>query len=238
MTMDPTFSAALRTELVTRANRSRRPRRRVLWGAGLGMAAVAAGGVAWATGALQLPGGTQSAALSGAIEATGTGPGEVDLGTAPSTATHAYVELTCLDGGMFTFPDGAALSCGPADLGSLASYSIPVSAVDGAVRIGAPDGASWSAVAYWTHEASTAWGTNEAGQTYGVANENGTPDLLAVIATNGEAGYVHSADLEQVHEVSSPEEALERQATATPVSLPVFETDGRTQIGEFSVGRP
>ena len=36
---------------------------------------------------------------------------------------------------------------------------------------------------------------NADGLTYGVANERGTPDLVAAIASNGKVGYVYSRDM-------------------------------------------
>ena len=65
-------------------------------------------------------------------------------------------------------------------------------------------------------------------------NADGEPDLIAVEASNGRTGYVYAEELSGPLP-SSPEEA----ATWTPPparSIPVYEADGTTIIGEFTVG--
>ncbi|MBN1459971.1 MAG: hypothetical protein JXA57_10560 [Armatimonadetes bacterium] len=85
------------------------------------------------------------------------------------------------------------------------------------------------------------WPTNERGQTYGTPQETAVgyhePDLMRVLATNGKTGYALSADLAGP-EPSSPEEALEWQAEhgSEPRTIPVYESDGVTQIGVFDIG--
>ncbi len=85
------------------------------------------------------------------------------------------------------------------------------------------------------------WPTNERGQTYGTPQETAAgyhePDLMRVIATNGKTGYALSAELAGP-QPSTPEEALEWQAERGSESrtIPVYESDGVTQIGVFDVG--
>ena len=89
--------------------------------------------------------------------------------------------------------------------------------------------------------------TNEAGQTVGSAaeaiNPETQPDLIEALATNGQSGYVLRVDLEKADgttasaEFTSPEEALKWQETQDfkPISIPVYEADGVTEIGVFLV---
>lgn len=91
------------------------------------------------------------------------------------------------------------------------------------------------------------WPTNDRGQTYGDPREDvlpdDFPDLIAVVATNGEAGYVEREGLESLTgaNVSTPAEALEwqrLQASAPPETfIPVFLADGLTVVGEFPITR-
>lgn len=89
--------------------------------------------------------------------------------------------------------------------------------------------------------------TNEAGQTYGAEDDNlsfdDRPDLILVEATNGNQGYVLRETLDEVTgaNVSSPEKALEWQRRQDEAGwdrrvIPVFLSDGLTQIGVFEIG--
>ncbi len=89
---------------------------------------------------------------------------------------------------------------------------------------------------------------NSSGQSYGptddaIAVEN-EPDLILVVATNGSSGYVSKIELDEITgaNISSPEEAIawqSRQDAAgwTTKSIPVYELDGTTVIGEFEISR-
>ena len=87
--------------------------------------------------------------------------------------------------------------------------------------------------------------SNEAGQTYGRIDQGVwpeyEPDLILVVATNGREGYVSKAALDEATgaNVSTLEEALawEEQRSARParILLPVYESDGVTDVGYFEV---
>lgn len=93
------------------------------------------------------------------------------------------------------------------------------------------------------------WPTNAAGQTYGDAEgpvlEEDFPDLILVGAGNGRMGYVERDLLDELTgaNVSNPQEALEwqrQQDEAGPqpsIFIPVYESDGTTQIGTFEISR-
>jgi hypothetical protein len=80
------------------------------------------------------------------------------------------------------------------------------------------------------------WKVNAHGQTYGIETETGTPDLVAVIATDGRHGYAYATQLEGPRP-TSPADAL-RQEREDPngYDVPVYESDGTTRIGHFHVG--
>jgi len=88
--------------------------------------------------------------------------------------------------------------------------------------------------------APTIWPQNASGMTYGSGADakslEDEPDLICVQATNGEVGYAYRTDLEGT-EPSSPAEALaqQREQGDNPRAIPVYETDGVTQIGVFVI---
>ena len=250
--MDPVFSEALRSELVAsvEALLVRRPRKhRRLWlgvgafvGVGmLGTAAAVAGGV------LPLPGGQAITVLAAPVTETHSGPATIDLGARPEGVTNVAMELRCLTAGAFYLPDGAGMTCLDSDAGSrtgIATYSLPLSPGQHTISIEADPGALWQLTATYVNQKNTAWGVNADGNTYGVQNENGIPDLIAVAATNGrEDGYVKRADLEAADgtaaakRFTSPEDALrwQEENEGKPVSIPVYEEDGKTAMGTYVV---
>lgn len=82
------------------------------------------------------------------------------------------------------------------------------------------------------------YSVNEQGETYSDAPYGtGTiqeSDLVEAVGTNGVQGYVKSTDLEPTF--SSPEEAIAYQeANKDGRSIPLYESDGKTVIGEFMV---
>ena len=86
---------------------------------------------------------------------------------------------------------------------------------------------------------------NAAGKSFGselLAAEGQGPDLTLVVASNGREGYVDSQELKRLTEpdVHSPAEALAwQQAMSGKVaSIPVYLSDGRTQVGVFDVSYP
>jgi hypothetical protein len=86
-----------------------------------------------------------------------------------------------------------------------------------------------------------AYPKNARGLSYGsdvdAPNPAQGPDLVRVYATNGRVGFVYAAQLNGPS-FSSPQEALEwdRGARQSAPTIPVFESDGTTQIGEFRIG--
>jgi hypothetical protein len=246
--MDPTYSEALRTKLVEQVNAiaATRPRRRHrLWfGTGVFVGTCVLGGaVAVATGLLPLPGGQAVTQLSAPITQTQTGTGTVELGAVPSGATNVSVKLTCLSAGTFVFPDGAFVTCSTSDAGtpsSFTTYNLALAPGEHAITISTAAGNRWQLTATYVNQITTAWIVNANGQSYGVANSHGVPDLIAAIATNGRQGYIKKSELDAAScsNVTSPAEALKCQQahSGSTTDIPVYNSDGMTIIGQFVIG--
>lgn len=244
--MDDTFAAALRRELVTQPSqaKARRSRRRdIFLGTGLGfLVAVACGGTAVATGIITLGGGTVTTELSEVQTGVFSGNGGIDLGEPPQGATGVAISFTCLSTGTFTFDDGAATTCSTPGEELLVTHVLGLEfLVDYRVTVSTTPGAQWTLAANYVRERTTEWNVNENGHTYGVANEFGTPDLIAVTAVEGSAGYVWHTDLDDATGASSnfrsPEEALawQEERRGKTIEIPVYESDGTTEIGKFRI---
>lgn len=87
-----------------------------------------------------------------------------------------------------------------------------------------------------TTEAISTYKINENGQTYGSASseEDELPDLIAVIAENGKQGYVYKEDFTG-EMPKSPDEAAELPKESDNIVIPVYESDGTTEIGTYKI---
>jgi hypothetical protein len=247
--MDPIFSTALRGALAAMVKNTPRARRRWRWRVGTGVFAgltLVAGGAALATGVFSPPGGPLDSPLAKIVTATRTGTATIALGNPPATSTDLSLSLTCLTVGTFYFPNGSSLSCDTADMSQppinrTASEVVPLAAgVDSVVVTTGADN-SWTLQATYVNQIVTPWGVNANGQTYGATNQNGTPDLVAVVIDQGTIhGYVKASDLSCAEggDVKSPAEALtwDKESRNRNISIPVFESDGTTVIGKFIMG--
>jgi hypothetical protein len=247
--MDPLFTAALRELLVSTVKGTPRVRRRWRWRVGTGVfvgVTLVAGGVALASGVFSNPGAPVNTPLGTVVTATRTGTGTVYLGAPPATATDVSLALTCLTPGTFTFPDGSSASCKESDIDRppnlrRVSEVVPLATGVDSVTITTSPDASWTLQATYVNQVTTSWGVNASGETYGVANQNGTPDLVAVIANDEKThGYAKESDLNCAAggDVSSPAEALvwDTVSKNRNVSVPVYDSNGTTVIGTFTVG--
>ena len=109
----------------------------------------------------------------------------------------------------------------------------------GGVSDGEQQGLAAERVLESTPATSSLWPINARGQTYGITVDNQEADLVRVVATNNKVGYSLGTELNGPTP-SSPEEALRWQAEQAGKSrvVPVYESDGVTQIGVFSIGGP
>jgi hypothetical protein len=198
--------------------------------------AAAGGGIAYATGAFTTPpGGNLVTDLAAPITVTASGTRTVQLGAQPRGTNAIDISFTCLSAGDFTFADGSSEVCDGADRSPapLLTNTMPVAAGEDSTTITATAGARWRLTAAYATVKTTAWGVNASGQTYGTPNQHGTPDLVAAQATNGRTGYVYATQLSGPTPTSPSQAAAE--SSAPPRTLTVYESDGKTPIGEFVV---
>jgi hypothetical protein len=234
-------TTAFRAALVEHVNTHARPRRRpwIIAGGATALALFAGTAAAAATGLLALPGSTEVTPISDTNSSSSTGTRTIDLGPAPSDATGIAVSLHCLTPGTFTLSGGTGLTCTASDFEEKSpvpgfdSYVIPLTAAaDGRLTVTASDDSRWEITATYASTRSTDWGVNASGETFGVENDSGSPDLIAAIATNGVAGYVRRDDLAEASRARTAEEWAAGQATR---SIPVFDESGRNPVGTFEV---
>ncbi|WP_298335853.1 hypothetical protein [Ferrimicrobium sp.] len=240
--MDETYAAALRSLLVAQVEQTSIPTwssarlKRWLTGAGVVLAAlVAGGGIAYAAGVFSIPGGEVATPLATPVQRSGSGDQTVNLGRRPTGANAVTVDFTCLTAGRFVLSNGASLACNGPDPGPVIEQ-IPLATGQDSITISTSPGARWQLTATYAIVKTTLWSVNASHQTYGAINQNGTPDLVAVIGTNGRAGYVYASQL------NAPAPTTTSQAIAgnhaPPRALNVYESNGKTVIGKFVVSTP
>jgi hypothetical protein len=229
--MDTNFAQGVRAELAaigTKNSRLQRHQRRTR-ALALSIGAVALLGAT--TGAAVVinnrPGTTTVAPLGNIVTATHTGTASIDLGSAPANATVVVIDLTCVSGdGLITAltlpsagfegPGGSGVYC---EVGRTAHIEdgLPPAAGTTSITITADPGTTWNAAAQYATSTTTDWGVNANGQTYGVPNLNGIPDLTPARASNGELGYIFTEDVW----------AMDQEGF-----INVYESDGTTIIGQ------
>lgn len=243
--MDPLFAQGLRASLVEQVQAtSPTPVCQHRWWLGAGIFAGVAliGGVGAATaGFFTTPGADIVTEFHEPVTGTYTGTQTIELGTAPDGATHIRVELTCLSGGTIYWQDGASMTCQGAETDGPAYTSLPLAPGQTSTEVKTSDPTvSYKADVTYENRTPTDWARNDNGDTYGIANDDGEPDLVYVFATNGKMGYAYSKDLSVQPEFRSPEEALTWQEDhrGENFTVPVYESDGQTVIGEFIITGP
>lgn len=250
--VDGRFSKALEEELVSRVQKASpartRKRTRMWLGAGVLAGAGILGGVgATAAGLFVTPGANQVTPLSTPVTAaTYQGTATIELGEPPEGTTGIQMDFTCLTAGRFEYQDGSSSTCSPADAGTRqgwAGYLVKLAPGQHSVTFKTEPENRWQLTAKYVNVEITDWATNADGNSYGVQNDNGTPDMIAVIATNGTSGYVYRTELEDANGTAamktfkSPEEALAWQEArrGKTFSVPVYDSTGKTIVGEFVI---
>ena len=242
------FARALRQELTSVVRRHSRLRTRpsVRMSVITAVAtALAGGGVAYAAGLFTLPGAASNTPLGTMTTATRTGTATIKLGPRPNGANDLSVSVTCLSPGNFSFP-GGSLSCSTADVHAVSDRAwivVPLLPRQHTVTVRAAPGAAWTLQAEYVHQVITRWGVNSHGQTYGVVNKNGTPDLVAVDIVHGHGslqGYVKASDMNCAAggDVTSPAQAVawDKASAKRNISIPVYKSNGTSIIGTLIVG--
>jgi len=242
------FAAALREMLIEHAQtRNRRPRL-LRWPQTLGLkialvgVVLAVGGsAAAATVVLSLPGGTVVTQLAPAITIAGNGTETISLGAPPQGTNVISLTFSCLTPGNFVFADGSREDCSQTDAqqSTVLSETLPLAVGQSSTVITAGPGERWRATVFYASATRTAYKTNASGQTYG--SDGGAPggpldepDLVAVQATNGKVGYAYAAQLNGPTPTNPDQAVTENSQPAR--TIPVYESDGKTQIGAFKVG--
>jgi hypothetical protein len=251
--VDNRFSKALEAELVARVQKASPARTRKRFRLWLSAGALAGAGLlggigAAAAGLFVFPGAEQVTPLATPVTETYTGTATVELGEPPEGTTGIELKLIGLTPGWYAYPDGASGGFTQADIDAglnESGYTIPLHSGQHSVIITAAPGCRWQLTAKYVKQVRTDLGVNAKGETYGVESpEHGAPDLIAVMATNGAAGYVYAKELYGGHMPTSPEDAVKNFSTPRPPrEIPVFLSDGETKVGVFLVtgsggGRP
>lgn len=233
--MNTDFALAVRAELAaigTKSSRLQRHQRRTRTLAlSIGAVALASATTGAAVIVNNLPGTTTVAPLGNIVTVTHTGTGAIDLGPAPTNASVVVVDLSCVsDVGKVSLvldpkgqsgADGMEADCAIVRRTTHIEDGLLPKAGTTSITITATPGTTWKATAQYATSATTAWGVNANGQSYGVPNGNGMPDLEAAQATNGKQGYIFTKEIF----------AMDHSGY-----INVYESDGTTVIGQFPFG--
>ncbi len=185
-----------------------------------------------------LPGSYAITPLAAPVTVNRSGTAAVELGAPPPGANAISLQLNCLSNGTFSFADGAAEVChagvsGGAATAEVAETVLPLQPGQHSTTIRAAAGLSWELTATYVKRTAVPLGVNASGQTYGSTAFGAKPDLVAVVATNGREGYVYATGM-AAPQPANPSQALAwQQSPQPPKVVPVYESDGKTQIGEF-----
>lgn len=214
--------------------------------------------------AVQAPAGTIPGApvisLIGAPTVlTVTAPTEHPIEKRPKGVTHVRVTIAALTPGSVSWGTDAggnnpSASFAAGDIGRSGDtswYDFPLDETTDTFFITPTNGLSATVSFQYVNMTPTHLQRNAAGQTFGVeGGPDGVPDLIMVSGTSPEGeqvqGYARSGELaafspEHEEQPSTPEEALawqEEREKEHPHGwdIPVFESDGITQIGTFHIG--
>lgn len=235
--LDPIFTAAVERELAavgTAGSRLQRHQRRTR------AATIAVGSLALAgalTGAAvvvsALPGETTITPFDTVVSGSFTGTAQVELGPVPEEADRVILDVTCSEGGRIEVPlrggsggDAVYWNCSDPirenETVHIDDGRLP-DAGGTSVTVTADPGTPWTVVARYGTSETTEWGVNTRGETYGVPNDEGMPDLSSAQATNGAVGYIRDSELMGVEGEGY---------------IRVYESDGETVVGWFPIGDP
>jgi hypothetical protein len=243
--MHPEVAGAVRSELAligTKQSRLQRHQRHVrMLAIGIGVIVVAGLTTGAAIVVNGFPGSTKVTSLGGLHSATSTGTGALELGPEPAGASRVILTVQCLSsegsisvmsvpqnkgdvGDFATFyctGGGRIDSHGKVDPWHMNDAALPKK--DGtSITITADPGTKWTVTGQYASSSTSPWGKNGRGETYGQCNVNGCPDLIGAQATNGKIGFVF----------------VKQTTTGADRYIPVYESDGTTVIGQFSIGTP
>ena len=227
----PSMADAIESELAalgtehSRLEQNQRHARRVTAAFSVAAAAVALTGGAIV--AIGMPGETTTTPVGSFVKGTYTGTTSLDLGPVPDGVGAVIIDVTCIQGGLIEVPlngsnaDAVSWQCNVRkDTVHITDGKLPDPGST-SITITADPGTQWTVTAQYAATSTTGWGVNDDGQTYGIPNRNGTPDLTPALATNGREGYISNHEL--VFFVGEG-------------TINVYESDGITVIGQFPIG--
>lgn len=233
-TLSPSVASAIESELAaigtadSRLQRNQRRARRLafLLGTAAGTAVLTGGGIV----AVGFPGEISTTPIGSVVTGTYTGTASVELGVAPADVGAVILDVTCVQGGgVITVRlngrggDAVSWDCDVrTDTTHIDNGKLPDPGST-AITITADPGTEWTVIAQYATTSTTEWSVNENGQTYGVPNVNGLPDLSPALASNGKVGYIFNREVLSFRE---GEEGF----------MNVYESDGTTVVGQFFVG--
>lgn len=226
----------------------------MLIGGAVSAAAFTLGGVN--SSAPLLPGQDVATPLNAAVTVTVTGDERIPLLGIPAGTTHVRIAVVCLSAGHSTWgldPTGnnPGMTCDEDDVdGHPAWIDIEILPGNDAIYVHARATTTIRLTYSFQSVERQPLAVNDSGETYGVDYLDGEgPDLIAVYGLDSDGnqvqGYVRSTDFyafgpDHPDLPSNPEEALRWQAERAAAypdgwDLPVYESDGRTQIGTYHV---
>lgn len=208
------------------------------------------------------PGEPIVSALGPPITQTVTQPTQLELTDRPDAATHVRITVTPVSAGSLSWGTDAAgnnpsASWGAADIAAATASTastwsdVPLDESTRTLYLRPTGGLSATVSLQYLVYVPTHLDVNAGGDTYGLeGGPDGVPDLVLVVADTPDGGlaegYARATDLnafspDHPGEPSTPEEALAWQAERDEAypdgwDIPVFESDGVTQIGTFHIG--
>jgi hypothetical protein len=253
-------SEAIRDALVEHVSQAKpgrtRARRWLIGGAAFGGLVIAGGGIAYATGVFTPQGADIITPLTNAVIQEGSGSAVIDLGARPQGTSGIEVTVFCLTPGTVEVAGWGSIMCGSVDVGrehkSWGAIQDPAAAALTTVTVTADPDMRWHIEAVYINVEQNEWGVNANGETYGVSNDRGDPDLIRAEGTAPDGsrvvGYIRATQAtggSPLHDYAlpaNPEQAIAWQDENARVypngwDIPLFESDGVTQIGVFRIGR-
>lgn len=196
----------------------------------------------WPDGVEQgdMPGLAIDTAYTDPVTMTHTGTATVDLGPRPPETEEIVFSVECLSPGQVTLPYGITACTNDESAAALSAGTenyIPLDPEQDSLVIKAPEETRYRITTRYAISDVTDWKMNANGQTYGLKNRNGTPDLVPVTTSKDEAGWAYADDIEEVggfqtgppkNAKSTPGPTLKKDTT-----VPVYKSDGSTLIGKL-----
>lgn len=232
------FAHEVRAELTaigtksSRLQRHQRKTRTVAWTLGtLALVGVTTGAAVVVN---SFPGSTTVAPVGTTVTVTHTGTGTIDLGPAPANAEVVVIDLTCVNNigqafiqstpGDDLAATASGINCVLADKPMhVGDGLLPVEGTT-TITVRAEPGTTWKATAQYATSTTSPWGVNANGQTYGVSNGHGVPDLTPARTDDGKPGYVFSKEVDELD-----------PSVGDVIKINVYEKDGTTVIGTYEV---